>query len=398
MSSPSEGGPVAPRPAPPVWYRVLKVVLGLGLVALLAFGVYAFLDWKTVHYRSIRSAALSPDGSRVAVGHGGGLGRDASVRIWETSTGRADGGVDSLPAALVVKWSPGGRLLATGFDDGTIGIWDPGEWRRVATLDGTAGVVDDVAWSPDGTRVAAGDDYGKVRIWEAETGTLTGTHAVHEENIACVVWSPDGTLVASAGWDGFTRVVEAATGRQLLAAPDTSFVKAVAWSADGKLLASGGIAKIVHVYDVAGARQVFALSGHTNSVSDLAWSPDGRSLVSSGDDDTMRVWDAATGKQLQAFDLGDVSEPNVMWSPAGERIAGAGRSGPCVWNTAGGAVQRLEGGDTWRSRIVGWTPDGTKVVVLDLNDDSVNVWDVANRNRLHELRMPLLESIRRALF
>ena len=58
------------------------------------------------------------------------------------------------------KWSPNGRMLATGSKDYTVIIWDLDPvtltLRHSKTLEGHSYGVAFLAWSPDSTRLAVG--------------------------------------------------------------------------------------------------------------------------------------------------------------------------------------------------------------------------------------------------
>ena len=105
--------------------------------------------------------AWSPDGTQLASG-----GDDSVVRVWEVSNGEQlwaleghTNGVGSL------AWSPDGHRLASASagDDRTTRIWDAVKGKHLRVLQD---YTHEVRWSPDGKMLASGSYSGKVRIWE----------------------------------------------------------------------------------------------------------------------------------------------------------------------------------------------------------------------------------------
>jgi WD40 repeat protein len=65
-----------------------------------------------------------------------------------------------------VAFSPGGRTLATGNENGTVQLWDARSYARLQTLNAGPGQVFSVAFSPDGQFLAAGGFNGTIRVWQ----------------------------------------------------------------------------------------------------------------------------------------------------------------------------------------------------------------------------------------
>jgi eukaryotic-like serine/threonine-protein kinase len=185
------------------------------------------------HHEAIASASFSPDGRRLA-----SFSQDGEIRIWDTGTGdsiasyhtspyrscvafRPDGksvaaicagGIvlvgaargDSIgrlnhPNLISLAWSPDGRWLAAGDQDGTLLVFDVSAKRLVRKMLGHDDGILSVCYSKDGGRIASGSWDSTVRIWDSRTGTLLLTLRTDDRNMESVAFSPDGATLVAAG-------------------------------------------------------------------------------------------------------------------------------------------------------------------------------------------------------
>src|SRR5450755_46835 len=127
----------------------------------------------------MRAVAFTPRGNQLAVG-----GNDGLVRVWGNGVVCQDTAVTAQGILCVdgplrfrahagpvrsVSWSPDGRFLATGGDDGTLAVWafTPGTTPTLVTKTTFADPVVVVAWSPVGGHIGAAS--GKiVTIWNIQ--------------------------------------------------------------------------------------------------------------------------------------------------------------------------------------------------------------------------------------
>ena len=145
--------------------------------------------------------------------------------------------------------SPDGSKLAVGGENHTIQVYDLATRRLMATLEGHTQAVKTLDFSPDGKLLASAGGY-TVRLWNTATWQGSGELIPHHPEVVCVRFSPDGKVLAISDgesdlphykllptaiilWDVATREeVQWLRGH-------TNTIWALAFSPDGKTLASG---------------------------------------------------------------------------------------------------------------------------------------------------------------
>jgi hypothetical protein len=109
---------------------------------------------------SLGCPAFRADGRRLATG-------GALARIWEVATGQPYLVLRGHTLKVMsAKFSPDGRVLATGSADHTAKLWDARTGQELATLRGHTDMVRTVAFSPDGRRLATASWDKTVKVWD----------------------------------------------------------------------------------------------------------------------------------------------------------------------------------------------------------------------------------------
>jgi hypothetical protein len=97
------------------------------------------------------------------------------VVVWEAATGRRVRSLEPHPGgSRAVAFSPDGRLLATGGQDGSVAVWETATGLRRLDFGGHAGPVTTLAFAPDGRLLASACGAGgdpTVLLWDL-TGRL----------------------------------------------------------------------------------------------------------------------------------------------------------------------------------------------------------------------------------
>jgi len=158
-------------------------------------------------------AVFSPDGSRVVTAFSYTLpaetiaGHAASASVWDAMTGNGVGGFGHQSRAFCAAFSPDGGRIVTGHEDATAQVWEAGgHGQALLALQGHQGPVRGAAFSPDGSRIVTASHDATVRIWDSGNGeerlVLTG----HEGWVTSAAFSPDGGRIVTASRDTTARV------------------------------------------------------------------------------------------------------------------------------------------------------------------------------------------------
>jgi eukaryotic-like serine/threonine-protein kinase len=190
---------------------------------------------------------------------------------------------------------------------------------RIELIGHTQDVVS-VAYSPDGRWLLSGGDDGSVRLWRATDGQLERVLGSHTRGIDHVIFSADGRLAASSGLD---RIV------QLFALDGSSAPRSIsveggfriALTPDGSQLIVGSQSGVIHIYDTQSGQLQKTLHHHTSRTHALSFAPNGQQLLVASWDRTVSVWDLKSFEQRQLLTDFDAEVTAIEFSHDGQWVA-----------------------------------------------------------------------------
>jgi WD40 repeat protein/serine/threonine protein kinase len=393
--------------------------------------------FKNLHeFTGIASPALiSPNGrSLVASASGPHALRILSLETlqveqrWPTRQARID--------RLAI--SGDGRLLAGGYRDGTITVWDTTGENEARTLMGHEGAPTALAFLRNSPLLVSASADKSVRLWDASMSQPGAPAMRHGFSVLSVGFSRDSRYLASVarertkeGHDEEQHTVklwDVATGSELARAIVGGKTKTlagdVAFSPNGRFLAADEFDDTLRLYSVPDLREVTesSLLGHcavfmpdeqtlvyasgsrivrrgspsaaeiiestigerSAKIVRLAVSPDGRTVAANSVEDaglTIHLFDVESGRLIRPLTGHTLRVGRLNFSPDGRTLASAGWDNKLgLWDVAGRGEGELLSGHYGRIHGVTFTQDGKTLATC--GEDGLRLWSLASRQQV----------------
>ncbi len=250
-----------------------------------------------------------------------------------------------------------------------------------------------VAFSPDGKKIAAGSEDGTIHLWDVKDALRRTRLPCHPKRVAFVGFLADGSTLATTCGDSFVRLWNAETGSPdgLLELRGKSCVD-LAFSPSQQALMVVTMDRSVHRFKVANGKGQTILSAHTEFKEPGGvvpsefpgkdtrllredFSAEGNLVATdmpcADRDDLVRtqVWDVERRQELFRATrsvTGPIMSPFVF-SPDGTTLAWVeapdGKSAVLVLDLVTRDLRRIQTGNGWWTPCLAFSPDGKTIAV-----------------------------------
>ncbi len=333
------------------------------------------------HTSWVRSAAFSPDGTRIVSGSEGG-----DAMVWDPSTGTSVALKGHKSLIWSATFSQDGSKVLTASYDGMARLWDAGSGSCLLRLEGHSEPVRSARFSPDAKRVVTSSWDGTARVWDAGKGQTLLILKGHTGDVKFADFSSDGRVIVTASQDCTARLWNAATGETIhVLRGHAHQVQFACFSPDDRRILTVSDDHNGIIWDAKTGENLSTLKGHMLSVRTAAFSSDGARIVTTSDDETARIWDATTGKIVAVLAGHTDWVSSAQFSPDGTRVVTASKDSTCrIWDASTGAPLAELRGHTGAVNSAAFSPDGKQIVTAS-HDGSVRLWDADPRQVVNRL-------------
>ncbi|WP_225896428.1 DUF4082 domain-containing protein [Amazonocrinis nigriterrae] len=281
-----------------------------------------------------------------------------------------------------IAFNPKGNILASGTDDGQIGLVNVSTGKLVQTLKNDSGAaIAALAYTADGKLTSVSRDT-VVQQWDLVTGKKLPILQGSENPPRAIAVSPDGKLLASAGEDPKVAVWDLTTNKLVkVLEGHESFVNSIAFNSSGTLLASADDNGWINLWDIKEGKLQRTLLGHADAITGVAFSPDpndANKLASVSQDTTARLWDVSKGQQLKVLRKATKALRTVAFNrDATILLTGGDDKNIYLWGVTSGELRStLRSIQNTAIKAIAVSPDGLTFASGYQNGD-ISIWDTA---------------------
>jgi WD40 repeat protein/serine/threonine protein kinase len=312
---------------------------------------------------------------------------EGDIHIWRKENGKYsphsihDHTVSDLTA---LSLSPTGRLMACGYTDNTVLVWELENDKLLKSFSGHDGPVQSVCFSDNEENVLSASDDNTAILWHLDgrrnrqfqghlksvtnaiflhggteilTSSLDHTakiwsfnknsntvsldaHAYKESPLnSHVVWaadfSPDGNRIVSVSEDGTITITDCNSGEIIKTMGKNLDVPAIgaAYAPNGNVFATANEAGVVSVWSADDLALQREFRAHHGAIWDLNFSPDSRYIITASADGTAGVFDIETKAPIASLSGHTEEVSSASYSSDGKMIVTSSDDQFCkIWD------------------------------------------------------------------
>lgn len=278
----------------------------------------------------VHSIALSGDG-RFAVT----ANQERKIHLWDTASWFLLHTIPVDSPISCVAWGPIEDIVAFGTLSGEVQVWKMLSTQRLFVFKHPAPVLS-MDWSPDGKTLWTGDQDGSVVLWELESGSSQLSLPTRQSGIHSLALDSSGQMLATAAQDRWIKIWNTEQGalRAEFAAPLDDSITCFQFAPKRLVLLSGSRKHNVSLWDAQSNTLQMTLQKHEAAITAVSFAPDDSWFVSGGEDSKILLWSAATGKLLKSYTGHTASIRALCVSPKGDWLVAADDACTMkVWST-----------------------------------------------------------------
>lgn len=238
---------------------------------------------------------------------------------------------------MCLSWTPGGRRLLTGNQEGEFTLWDGINFSFELIMSAHDSSFRTMAWSHNKNYLLTCDSTGNIKYWSPSIAPVQSLDSHNKQAIHALSFSPSDTKFVSCGDDATVRVWDWATHSEERIMEGHGWdVKTVQWHPRSSVIASGSKDNLVKLWDPRAGNCLSTLYGHKNTVTKVAWNDNGNWLLTASRDQLIKMYDIRTMKELTSLKGHHKEVTSLAWHPLCQTVfASGGMDGTLIWWNVG---------------------------------------------------------------